>query len=42
MEGVANDLRAAGLDGVVVGDDAVIPDLMFGVERATDIDRDGW
>ena len=39
VEGVACDLRAAGLDGVVVGDDLGVPDLMLGVEAAARIDE---
>ena len=39
VEGIANDLRTAGLDGVVVSNDAIVPDLMFGVEGAAGIDE---
>ncbi len=36
---VADELRASGGDGVVVGDDAVIPDLMQDIDRAFCIDQ---
>src|SRR5882757_6021800 len=38
-EGVAHELRTSGLNGVVVGDDAVSPDLMKVVEASIHIDE---
>ena len=38
-EAVADHLRAAGLDGVVVGEHAVVPDLVQAVELAVDVDE---
>ena len=38
-EPVADELRAAGVDGVVVGEDAVVPDLVEIVELAFDVDE---
>ena len=39
FELIADDLRAAGGDGVVVGDDAVVPDLVEIVDLALDVDE---
>ena len=38
-EAVADQLRAAGLDGVVVGLYAVVPDLVEAIELAFDVDE---
>ena len=38
-EAVAHQLRAAGLDGVVVGQHAVVPDLVQVVQLALDVDE---
>jgi len=38
-EGVTHELRTPGLDGVVVSDDAIIPDLMQIVEATIDVDE---
>ena len=38
-EAVAHQLRAAGLDGVVVGQHAVVPDLVEVVQLALDVDE---
>ena len=38
-EAVADQLRAAGLDGVVVGQHAVVPDLVEVVQLALDVDQ---
>jgi hypothetical protein len=38
-EAVADQLRAAGLEGVVVGQHAVVPDLVQVVELALDVDQ---
>ncbi len=38
-EGITDELRASGLDGVVVGDDAIVPHLVKIVERAGFVDE---
>ncbi len=38
-EAVADELRAAGLDGVVVGQHAIVPDLVKIVQLAFDVDE---